>query len=64
MRVFSWNGAKDTIMTPYDSIIYHKYFLRASFVAIEPQTGYVRAYVGGPAFSFSNMIMQLLAKDK
>lgn len=52
MRVFSWDGVKDTIMTPYDSIIYHKYFLRASFVAIEPQTGYVRAYVGGPAFNF------------
>ncbi|HHW58647.1 MAG: transglycosylase domain-containing protein [Bacteroidales bacterium] len=52
MRVFSWQGIKDTVMTPYDSIIYHKYFLRASFVAIEPQTGYVRAYVGGPAYSF------------
>ncbi len=46
MRVFSWNGPIDTIMTPMDSIRYYKYFLHAGLMSIEPQTGYVRAYVG------------------
>lgn len=47
MTVFSWNGYIDTNMTPYDSILYYKEFLRAGFVSIEPETGYVKAYVGG-----------------
>lgn len=47
MSVFSWNGYIDTVMTPYDSILYYKEFLRAGFVSIEPETGNVRAYVGG-----------------
>ena len=47
MRVFSWNGDIDTLMTPWDSIKYYKYFLHAGLMAMEPQTGYVRAYVGG-----------------
>lgn len=47
MRVFTWNGEKDTVMTPYDSIRYYKFFLLAGLLSIEPQTGYVRAYVGG-----------------
>ncbi len=47
MRIFSWKGEFDTIMTPYDSIKYYKKFLRAGFISIEPETGYVRAYVGG-----------------
>lgn len=47
MTVFSWNGPIDTIMTPKDSILYYKYFLQTGIMSIEPQTGYVRAYVGG-----------------
>lgn len=50
MRVFTWENAehiKDTILTPWDSIHYYKYFLNAGFMSMEPQTGYVRAYVGG-----------------
>lgn len=47
MSVFSWNGDIDTIMSPKDSIIYYKYILRASFMSMEPHTGFVRAYVGG-----------------
>ncbi|MDL2262428.1 transglycosylase domain-containing protein [Bacteroidales bacterium OttesenSCG-928-I21] len=47
MSVFSWNGDIDTIMTPIDSIRYYKYYLHASFMSMEPNTGYVRAYVGG-----------------
>ncbi len=50
MRVFSWEGEKDTVMTPMDSIRYYKHFLRTGMMAVEPQTGHVRAYVGGPNF--------------
>lgn len=54
MRVFSWNskGYKDTTMTPDDSIRYYKSILRAGFVAIEPNSGYVKAYVGGPNYRY------------
>ena len=54
MRVFSWEGKGyiDTTMTPDDSIRYYKSHLRAAFMAIEPQTGYVRAYVGGPNYRY------------
>ena len=47
MRVFSWEGEIDTIMTPMDSIRYYKHFLRASLMSMEPQTGFVKAWVGG-----------------
>lgn len=51
MSVFSYRGERDTIMSPMDSIRYYKSFLRAGMMAIEPQTGYVKAYVGGIDFS-------------
>lgn len=47
MRVFSWNGPVDTIMSPLDSIRYHKSFLRTAFMSMDPRTGHVKAYVGG-----------------
>lgn len=47
MRVFSWRGDRDTVMTPYDSIRYYKHFLRSGLVSIEPQTGHIKAWVGG-----------------
>ncbi len=47
MRVFSWKGDRDTVMTPYDSIKYYKHFLRSGMVSIEPQTGHIKAWVGG-----------------
>ena len=52
MRVFSYNGLIDTVMTPYDSLLYTKSFLRAGMMSMDPVTGYVKAYVGGPNFSF------------
>lgn len=52
MQVFSWSGAKDTIMTPMDSIRYHKSFLHASMMSITPQTGEVKAWVGGINYKF------------
>ncbi|WP_299834223.1 transglycosylase domain-containing protein [uncultured Tenacibaculum sp.] len=47
MTVFSWKGDKDTLMSPYDSIRYYKHFLRSGLVSIEPQTGHIKAWVGG-----------------
>jgi penicillin-binding protein 1A len=47
MEVFSWEGEIDTIMTPLDSIRYYKHFLRAAVMSMEPQTGHVKAWVGG-----------------
>ena len=47
MRVYSLHGEIDTVMTPYDSIKYYKSFLQTGFMAMEPQTGYVKAWVGG-----------------
>lgn len=50
MRVFSWEGDIDTIMSPLDSIWYYKHFLHAGMMAVEPQTGHIKAYVGGNDF--------------
>jgi penicillin-binding protein 1A len=50
MRVFSWRGEIDTVMSPNDSIRYYKAFLQAGLVSMEPQTGFVRAWVGGVNF--------------
>ncbi len=54
MRLFSWNkqGYVDTVMTPDDSIRYYKGHLRAAFMAIEPNTGHIKAYVGGPNYRY------------
>ncbi|EKB04455.1 transglycosylase domain-containing protein [Myroides odoratimimus] len=47
MRIFSWKGERDTVMTPKDSIRYYKHFLQAGMMAMEPQTGHIKAWVGG-----------------
>lgn len=47
MRVFSWKGERDTIMTPMDSMRYYKSFLQAGLISIEPSTGFIKAWVGG-----------------
>lgn len=52
MRVFSWNGPVDTVMTPRDSIRYSKFFLQAGLMSVEPRTGHIRAYVGGIDYRF------------
>ena len=54
MRVFTWEkpGYRDTTLTPDDSIRYYKSFFRAAFMAIQPGTGHVRAYVGGPDYRY------------
>ncbi len=50
MRVFTFNGEVDTVMTPMDSIRYYKSFLRTGFFSMVPQNGAVKAYVGGLDF--------------
>jgi penicillin-binding protein 1A len=47
MTIFAWNGERDTVMSPWDSIRWHKSFLRSSMMAMNPHTGEVKAYVGG-----------------
>ncbi len=56
MKIFSWksnkNHERDTVMTPYDSILYHKQLMQTSFAAIDPKSGEVKAWVGGINFKW------------
>jgi penicillin-binding protein 1A len=52
MKVFTWNGEKDTLMTPIDSIKYYKKFLNTGFMAMNPKNGHVKAWVGGINFKY------------
>ena len=52
MTVFTWKGERDTIMTPTDSIRYYKSFLQSGMMAMEPQTGNVKAWVGGINYKY------------
>ena len=52
MRIFTYKGVRDTVLTPRDSLIHYKKTMRGAFVAIDPTTGYVRAYVGGPDYRY------------
>lgn len=52
MSVFTYSGMKDTIMTPMDSLRYYKYFLRTGVFSMDPHSGAVKAYVGGPNFYY------------
>ncbi|MCZ2442312.1 MAG: transglycosylase domain-containing protein [Flavobacteriales bacterium] len=52
MKVFSWRGDRDTVMSPRDSIIYHKFFLHNGMMAMNPHTGQVKAWVGGIDFRY------------
>ena len=62
MSVFSWAGEKDTIMTPMDSIRYYKHFLRAGFMSMDPRNGHVKAYVGGPNYSYFQYDMAMVGR--
>lgn len=62
MSVFSWNGEKDTIMTPMDSIRYYKFFLRAGFMSMDPRNGHVKAYVGGPNHHYFKYDMAMVGR--
>ena len=52
MKIFSWNGEIDTLMTPIDSIRYYKHFLQTGLMSMEPQTGHIKAWVGGIDYKY------------
>ena len=52
MRVFTWEGEKDTVMSPRDSVIHHKWYLRSGLLSIDPHTGFIRAWVGGINYKY------------
>ncbi len=52
MRIFTYGGEVDTLMSPRDSILHHKKIMRGAFMAMDPNTGQVKAYVGGPDFRY------------
>lgn len=62
MSVFTWEGEKDTIMTPMDSIRYYKHFLRSGFMSMDPITGHVKAYVGGPDYRYFQYDMAMVGR--
>lgn len=51
MTVFSYQGRIDTIMSPMDSIRYHKFFLRCGMLSVDSRNGHVKAYIGGPDYN-------------
>lgn len=52
MSVFTWKGVRDTVLSPLDSLKHYKSFFRTGFMAMEPTTGHVKAYVGGPNYHY------------
>ena len=52
MSVFTWKGVRDTVMSPLDSLKHYKSFFRAGFMAMEPSSGRIKAYVGGPDYRY------------
>jgi membrane carboxypeptidase/penicillin-binding protein len=47
MKIFTYNGDSTVTMSPMDSIRYHKFIMQTGLMSMEPQTGYIRAWVGG-----------------
>ena len=52
MKIFSWDGEKDTTFTSYDSLAYYKHFLHTGFLSMEPKTGHIKAWVGGINYKY------------
>ena len=52
MRVFSWDGGIDTLMSPFDSLRYYKNFLQAGFMAMDPRSGQIKAWAGGIDYNY------------
>lgn len=52
MQVFTWNGLRDTLMSPMDSIKHYKAFFRSGFMVLNPKNGHIKAYVGGPDYRY------------
>lgn len=62
MTVFTYGGERDTTLTPMDSIRYYKHFLRAGFMSMDPITGFVKAYVGGPNYNYFQYDMAMVGR--
>jgi penicillin-binding protein 1A len=62
MRIFSWKGDIDTIMKPMDSMRYYKSFLRSGMMSLEPQSGHVKAWVGG--FNYKHFKYDMVKQGK
>ncbi len=52
MKVFTWEGIKDTVISPLDSLKYHRMFMQNGFLAADAKTGEIRAWVGGVDFEY------------
>ena len=52
MTIFTWKGERDTVMSPRDSVIHHKWFLRSGLLSLDPKTGYIKAWVGGIDYKY------------
>ena len=52
MKIFTWAGERDTIMTPKDSILYYKHILQTGMMAMEPRNGHIKAWVGGVNYKY------------
>ncbi len=62
MKIFSWKGDIDTIMTPKDSILYYKHYLRSGLMSVEPQSGHIKAWVGG--YNYKHFQYDAVKKQK
>ncbi|SNR38327.1 penicillin-binding protein 1A [Lutibacter agarilyticus] len=62
MKIFSWKGEIDTILSPKDSILYYKQILRSGLMSVEPQTGHVKAWVGG--FNYKHFQFDAVKQQK
>lgn len=52
LEIFTWNGPKDTLMSPWDSIRYHKHIINSGLMAMDPNTGNIKAWVGGVDWNY------------
>lgn len=52
MQIFTWDGEKDTLISPRDSVVHHKWFLRSGLLSIDPHTGFIKAWVGGINYKY------------
>jgi len=52
MTIFTWSGPRDTTMTPWDSVVHHKFFLMTGLLCMDPHNGEIKAWVGGIDYSY------------
>jgi penicillin-binding protein 1A len=52
MKVFSWNGERDTLLSPLDSIRYYKKFLHSGLMTLDPFSGHIKTWVGGINYKY------------